>query len=309
MNVRDSLQSRLMLNAVLLNAIAEEGNFSRAALAVGLEQSAVSHRIKSLEAALGVRLFERTTRRIIPTEAGRIVCDAAKRCQEVWGSALSRIADVKTSRTIRLSVSSSLAMKWLVPALPRAQATGLDLVVDVEDRLVDLHGGEAQVAVRYGLGPYPGFHAEAVLTAQLVPVARPGLLDGHFTPGVEEPALLADKAGMSDGTGFSWNDYFKGRNWMEPPAEPFSTFARADLVIQAAISGMGVALGRTLLIENDIEAGFLEVVGKPVATKAKYWLVTTPAYAGTEGYHDLRAWIGSEIEIAREQNRKLLGKA
>ncbi|WP_417711094.1 LysR family transcriptional regulator [Roseibium aggregatum] len=308
MNERDELQSRLMLNAVLLNAIAEEGNFSRAAVALGLEQSAVSHRIKSLEAALGIRLFERTTRRIVPTEAGRIVCDAAKRCQEVWGSALSRITDVRTSRTIRLSVSSSLAMKWVIPALQRAQAAGLDLVVDVEDRLVDLHGGEAQAAIRYGAGPYPGFHAEALLTAHLVPVARPGLLKGHMTPGGQEAVLLADRAGMSDGTGFSWNYYFKGRNWMEPPAKPLSFFGRADLAIQAAISGMGVALGRTLLIENDIEAGFLEVVGEPVASRSKYWLVTTPAYAGTEGYRDLRAWIGSEIEMARAQYRQLIAR-
>ncbi|UES59704.1 LysR family transcriptional regulator (plasmid) [Roseibium aggregatum] len=306
MNERDELQNRLLLNAQLLHAIAEEGNFSRAAVAVGLEQSAVSHRIKSLEAALGIRLFERTTRRIVPTEAGRIVCDAAQRCQEIWGSALSRIADVKTSRTIRLSVSSSVAMKWIVPALQRAQEAGLDLVVDVEDRLVDLHAGEAQAAIRYGTGPYPGFHAEALMTAQLVPVARPGLLKGQMVPGKGTSALLADRSGGTDGTGFSWTDYFTGCNWPEPPSRPVASFARADLAIQAAISGMGVALGRTLLIENDIEAGFLEVVGKPVASKAKYWLVTTAAYADTEGYRDLRAWIGSEIEIARDQNRGLL---
>jgi LysR family glycine cleavage system transcriptional activator len=257
MNERDELQNRLLLNAQLLHAIAEEGNFSRAAVAVGLEQSAVSHRIKSLEAALGLRLFERTTRRI-------------------------------------------------VPALQRAQEAGLDLVVDVEDRLIDLHTGEAQAAIRYGTGPYPGFHAEALMTAQLVPVARPGLLKGQMVPGRGAPALLADRSGGTDGTGFSWTDYFKGHNWPESPPKPAASFARADLAIQAAISGMGVALGRTLLIENDIEAGFLEVVGKPVASKAKYWLVTTAAYADTEGYRDLLAWIGTEIEIARDQNRRLL---
>ncbi len=121
--------------------------------------------------------------------------------------------------------------------------------------------------------------------------------------------MLADRSGGTDGTGFSWTDYFKGCNWPEPPSRPVASFARADLAIQAAISGMGVALGRTLLIENDIEAGFLEVVGNPVASKAKYWLVTTAAYADTEGYRDLRAWIGTEIEIARDQNRRLSSQA
>lgn len=311
MNKEDELRNRLMINAALLNAIVEEENFSRAAQAVGLEQSAVSHRIKSLETKLGIRLFERTTRRIIPTQAGRIVCEAAQRCQEIWGSALVGIADVKTSRTLRLSVSSSVAMKWIVPTLQRAQAAGLDLVVDVEDRLVDLHAGEAQAAIRYGIGPYPGFHAEALITAHLVPVARPGLLRGEMAPGTGDgnQHLLADRSGVSDGTDFSWSEYFKGRNWPDASAKTINSFARADLAIQAAISGMGIALGRTLLIENDIEAGFLEVVGKPVASKARYWLVTTAAYAGTEGYRDLRDWIGSEIDVARRQNELLRPRA
>ncbi len=310
MNNDDDIRNRLMLNAALLHAIAEEGNFSRAAQAVGLEQSAVSHRIKSLETALGIRLFERTTRRILPTEAGRIVSDAARRCQEIWSSALMHIADVKTSRTLRLSVSSSVAMKWVVPALQRAQAAGLDLVVDVEDRLVDLHAGEAKAAVRYGPGPYPGFHAEALLPAYLVPVARPGLLQGDLTPdaGAVGPPLLADRSALTDGTGYTWEEYFKGRNWPHAPAKTVNTFARADLAIQAAIGGMGIALGRTLLIENDIEAGFLEVVGKPVPAKSKYWLVTTAATADTEGYRDLRDWIASEAATARRQHEQLFSR-
>ncbi|WP_299811632.1 LysR family transcriptional regulator [uncultured Roseibium sp.] len=307
MNSEDALRNRLMQNATLLNAILEEGNFSRAALAVGLEQSAVSHRIKSLETVLGTKLFERTTRRIVPTEAGRIVCEAAQRCQEIWGSTLVRVADVKTSRTLRLSVSSSLAMKWIVPALQRAQADGLDLVVDVEDRLADLHGGEAQAAIRYGVGPYPGFHADALIHAHLVPVARPGLVSGDLAPASGDGGvpLLADRSGETDGTGFSWRAYYSGRNWPDAPGKISNSFARADLAIQAAISGMGVALGRTLLIENDIEAGFLEVVGKPVASKARYWLVTTAAYSETDGYRHLRDWIRREIDTARRQHEHL----
>lgn len=105
MNERDELQNRLLLNAQLLHAIAEEGNFSRAAVAVGLEQSAVSHRIKSLEAALGIRLFERTTRRIVPTEAGRIVCDAAQRYSGDLGQctvADSGCEDVQDHTSVRV---------------------------------------------------------------------------------------------------------------------------------------------------------------------------------------------------------------
>ena len=68
---------------------------------------------------------------------------------------------------------------------------------------------------------------------------------------------------------------------------------------------MGVALGRTLLIENDLEAGFLEVVGTPVASKARYWLVTTAAFAKTDGYRDLRDWVRGEIADLRARHRQL----
>ena len=193
--------------------------------------------------------------------------------------------------------------------LPRAQAAGLDLVVDAQDRLTDLHAGEAHAAIRYGLGPYPGFHVEALFPVQLVPVARPDLLAGELTPSSATAELLADRTGETDGTGFSWTEYYREREWPVPPKKATLSFSRADLALQAAISGMGVALGRTLLIESDIETGFLEVVGRPVTTKAKYWLVTTAAYAGTDGYRDLLDWIRSEVAVAQKQRKEILDHA
>ncbi|WP_291727449.1 LysR family transcriptional regulator [Leisingera sp. F5] len=308
MKKTDTLLPKLIQSSPLLEAIAEEQNFTRAAERLGIEQSAVSHRIKALEKALGVPLFDRTTRRIMPTEAGRILCDAAQHSGSAWRAALTRLHDLKTSRSLRLSVSSSVAMKWVVPALQRAQDSGLDLLVDVDDRLVDLHAGEAKAAIRYGLGPYPGLHSEPLLQAVLLPVSRPGYLgpvplqDYCRQPGAR---LLVDRFGESDGTGFSWQEYFAGRGWDIEFERSINAFARADLAIQAAIGGMGIALGRSLLVENDLEAGFLEVVGKQVKSRARYWLVTTPANAATDGYQALRQWVHEEISTIRAQQSEL----
>ncbi|UWQ49109.1 LysR family transcriptional regulator [Leisingera caerulea] len=308
MNDPDSLLPRLLQSAPLLEAIAEEQNFTRAAQRLGVEQSAVSHRIKALEAALGMPLFDRTTRRITPTEAGRIVCGAAQQSGGIWQAALLRLQDLKTSRSLRLSVSSSVAMKWIVPALQRAQDGGLDLLVDVDDRLADLHAGEAKAAIRYGMGPYPGLHSEPLLQAVLLPVCRPGYLgrqslqDYCRQPGAR---LLVDRFGESDGTGFSWQAYFAGRGWDIGFERSINAFARADLAIQAAISGMGIALGRSLLVEHDLEAGFLEAAGAPVKSRARYWLVTTPANAATEGYQALRSWLQAEVSEMRKQQAAL----
>ncbi|WP_246180535.1 LysR family transcriptional regulator [Marinobacter changyiensis] len=83
---------RLAAAAPVLIAIAEEGSLSRAALRLGLHQTAVSHRIRSLEDMLGHVIFLRTTRSLTPTEVGRIVLEAAQATIGEWGRALDRVA-------------------------------------------------------------------------------------------------------------------------------------------------------------------------------------------------------------------------
>lgn len=302
MNERNDLVRRLIRNTDLLAAVGSELNFTRAAEKLGLEQSAVSHRVKALEEAIGVKLFERTTRKLRPTEIGQILCETAIRTVGQWDTALKRITDIRTSRTMRVSVSSSLAMKWIVPSLHRALDFGLDLAIDVDDRLADLHGGEAQAAIRYGHGPYPGLHSEHLCDASLIPVARPGQLSSPLTEthcGSDENRLLMDSQGERDKTEFSWRAYFEGRGWSVDQPRTIGTFNRADLALQAAIGGMGIALGRTLLIEQDVRAGLLEIVGAPVKTKAAYWLVTTASHARTEGFEALRDWLLREVSLVK----------
>jgi LysR family glycine cleavage system transcriptional activator len=302
MNERNDPVRRLVRNTDLLVAIGRELNFTRAAESLGLEQSAVSHRVKTLEEAIGMKLFERSTRKLEPTEVGQILCETALQTVEHWDTALKRINDIRTSRTMRLSVSSSLAMKWIVPSLHRAQEFGLDLAIDVDDRFADLHRGEAQAAVRYGRGPYPGLHSERLCDAALIPVARPDRLSPALTEafcGSEDARLLVDSQGETDQTDFSWRAYFTGRGWRLDHVRTAGAFNRADLALQAAIGGMGIALGRTLLIENDLKAGLLEIVGAPVPTKAGYWLVTTPSQARTEGFETLRDWLSGEVSLAK----------
>lgn len=300
MNDRDKLVARLHANALLLDAIASEGNFTRAGQAIGIEQSAVSHRISSLEKFLGARLFERTTRQLQPTEVGQMLCNASRKNFILWEEVVQNIHLFRSSNTARLSVSSSVSLKWIIPALQRARATGLELAIDVEDRVVDLHSGVAQASIRYGRGPYPGLHAETLSRAALIPVARPGLLSAPLDPSMlgEGLQLLGDSVGEVDGTDFNWTAYFKGRGW-SLPVPRMSSLSRSDLTLQAAISGSGVALGRTLLVEDDIATGLLEVVGPPVQAKARYWLVCTPAFAKTQGYATLRDWLLNEVTLRK----------
>ena len=131
----DPMVARLVQSFGLLVSVQRQGSFAGAARALDLDPSAVSHRIRALEAELRLPLFERSTRSITPTRAGAILCEAATRSWADAGRALAAARDLQSARAIRLSVHSSLAMKWLLPRLPAAAAAGLDLSIDVREEL------------------------------------------------------------------------------------------------------------------------------------------------------------------------------
>lgn len=297
----DPAVARLVQSFGLLAAVHRHGSFAGAARALDIDPSAVSHRMRALEAELGLTLFERTTRKVLPTRAGALLCEAATRSWTEAGRALAAARDLRSSRSIRLSVHSSLAMKWLVPRLPGAASSGLDLSLDVREDLVTFEAGEIDAALRFGAGPYPGLHATRLAGCALQPVMGVG----HPVAGRSGPALLADPhlTLLADSgaeryrTGTTWHDYRRLAGLPEVPTQTVRHFDRADLVLQAAIAGLGVALGRTLLIEDDIRRGLLAPVGGPVRAGASYWLVTRPEGADTEGIRRLRAWLADQVRL------------
>ncbi|ONH86940.1 glycine cleavage system regulatory protein [Thalassospira sp. MCCC 1A02803] len=297
---RTDLIGRVSPLAPVLAAIARENSFSKAAEKLGVHQSAISHRITQLEEALGFALFERTTRQITPTEYGRVLCAAALETVDVWDTAFDRLEKFRTEGTVRLSVASALAMKWVLPNLASAQQAGLEIALDVNDRPVDFSTGTMDAAIRFGSGPYPGLHSSLLKKAAIVPVARPGYVAGdrglEEVLGDSDVTLLKDAVGERDGTDFSWGYYCAKAGVNLDTDRKALAFDRADLVLQAAINGMGIGLGRTLLIEDDIAQGFLAPFGPAVPMKSAYWLVCSPEFSKTERYAKLLSWLRDQMK-------------
>ncbi|UQG61219.1 LysR family transcriptional regulator [Marinobacter sp. M3C] len=284
----------------MLAAIGEKLSFTKAAERLGVDQSAVSHRIRSLEDALGHTLFDRTTRRLRLTEIGEILCHAAIDSMASWDTALDKLEHSRSTDLIRLSLSSSLAMKWLIPALPNAHALNLKLSLDVQEETVDFLINDADAAIRFGPGPYPGLHSSYLTHCWMQPVASPGYLgDGVSDAGLlekPETVFLGDRRGEIDETDFSWDYYFSTIGSRRDGFNPDYQFDRADLMLQAVIGGMGVGLGRTLLLEGDVEAGYLKMVGPSIRMRSGYWLVCASSFAETDRFRKLLDWIKSEIK-------------
>ena len=297
----DPVVARLVQSFGLLVAVQRHGSFAGAARALDLDPSAVSHRIRALEAELRLPLFERSTRSITPTRAGAILCEAASRSWANAGRALTAARDLQSARAMRLSVHSSLAMKWLLPRLPAAAAAGLDLSIDVREELVVFEGGEVDAGLRFGAGPYPGLHSTRLAGCDLQPVAGSGHAAARRPMadplGDDSLTLLTDLGAEKFRTGTTWKDYRRLQGGPEDTPQPVRNFDRADLMLQAAIAGLGIALGRSLLIEDDIQAGLLVPVGRPTRVAAAYWLVTKPELAESEAIRSLRKWLKEQIRL------------
>jgi LysR family glycine cleavage system transcriptional activator len=284
----------------MLAAVGEELSFTKAAERLSVDQSAVSHRIRSLEGALGLTLFDRTTRQLRLTEIGEILCRAAIDTMAKWDATLDKVERSRSTNSIRLSLPSSLAMKWLIPALPNAKAKNLDISVEVKEEIADFLANEADAAIRFGPGPYPGLHSSHLSHCWIQPVASPIYLRDRT--GDEsiltdpETTFLADRRGETDKTDFSWNYYFSNTGTVNHDFNPDYQFDRADLMLQAVIGGMGVGLGRTLLVEGDAEAGYLKAVSSSIRMRSGYWLVCSASFAETSRFEKLRDWLKSEIQ-------------
>lgn len=291
----------------MLAAIHRTGSFSAAAAELRQTQSTVSHKVRALEEGLGFPLFSRTTRRVDPTRRGQLICEAAGISVDAINDALDRIDKLNVARDTVLTLSSSLAMKWLVPAMSRARERGLRLTLDIDDALSEIGGdGQPQVAIRFGTGPYPGLHAELLARCDVIAVRGKGTRELGMAVKAHPAQLLRDVRAEADGTAMSWEDYLKAARLETIPVENATEFERSDLALQAASAGLGHALGRSLLIDRDIGDRVLAVDGTAIPIAGRYWLVTTPETASTESYALLAKWLKIEVKRSQDMMRSYL---
>jgi len=156
---------------------------------------------------------------------------------------------------IRLAVSSSVASRWLMARL-KMLPPSLSVSVVADDRLHEI-GVEADIALRFGPGRYPGLTSTAIGGDQLFPVCSPAFLEAH--PGrrwLDLPRLV-DVTAETDRSGCGWNAWSAFTGIALGDAPDAGRYSHAYLAIQAAEQGMGIALGRRLLCADAIKAGKL----------------------------------------------------
>ena len=245
------------------DASARHLNFTRAATELNVTPAAVSHQIKELEEAIGVPLFQRTSRHMQLTRQGQVLKPAIADALEGITRALQKLRQVENPTQVRVTVSPSLAAKWLVPRLDRflESVPGADVRIDVSSEPLDFDREDIDVAIRFGDGSYPGLVVEKLFHDTLFPVCSPELLKG--TKKLREPKDLLQFTLIHldwEAQGAVWPNW---RMWMlAAGVKDFNDtrglhFSQTSLALQAAIDGNGVALGDSTLVGDDLASGRL----------------------------------------------------
>lgn len=252
------------LNALrAFEAAARHLSFTKAAKSLHVTQGAISHQVKNLEAELGVMLFERLPRKLRLTPEGQVLADACQVAFERLSSTAERLKDGSKGRVLTVSLSPSLAVRWLMPRLHHFTDTypEFDLRLSASDALVDFKKSDVHMAIRYGPGPYPGLSHEILLRDEVFPVCAPKLMQGKHalrSPGdLKHHILLEDSILKADPRRPSWLRWLRlaGLAQLHPRGQ--RVFGHADLVLEAALHGHGVALGRSTLVQGDLQSGRL----------------------------------------------------
>lgn len=249
----------------VFEAVVRSRGFRRAAEDLGMTQSAVSQHIRRLEEWLGRSLLIRGPRHSIPTAEGLRLNEAITSGLDLITEACSAIRD-KSSRhqqPLMISTLPGFALKWLFPRLIHFDQSHPDIPISIltDSIPTDFTNDQVTLAIRYGLGRYRGLHVERLFGETLFPVCAPSLLDrGPPLKHVSDLAhhtILVDDFAKIRGKGPSWEAWLKATGTDLEIELNARRFGQANMVVQAAVEGLGVAIGREPLVIDELNAGRL----------------------------------------------------
>jgi len=284
-------------------AAARHLSFTRAAQELNVTQTAVSHQIRRLEEQLGKRLFLRRNRALALTRDGADYLPAIRSAFDELRRATARLQRPDRDGLLTVSTTASLAAKWLVTRVAGFQDAhpGIEVRITTSAHLVDFSREEVDMAVRYGRGNWPGLRTDWLMAEDIFPVCSPALMQGAKP--LRRPEDLAHHTLLHTTTGREdW------QLWLTAAGLPVSlalrrglNFDQTFMALQAAMDGLGVALGRARLVDADIAAGRLVVPFDVVLpTDAGYYIVAPEETADQSKIARFRDWLIRSVTPSAE---------
>src|SRR6201995_6171730 len=281
-------------------ASARHLSFTQAAAELNVTQTAISHQIRRLEEELGIRLFVRKNRALALTPKARDYLPGVRAAFNDLRLATDQLLRKDDDHVLTVSTLASLAAKWLLPRLTAFQEAhpGIDVRITTSTALVDFKGGDVDAAIRYGRGHWPGLRADWLMADELFPVCSPALLKGNRS--LKCPQDLAHHTLLHSSGGYD-DDW---RLWLTAAGLPTDiskqhglTFDLILMTVQAAIDGIGVAMGRTSYVEGDIAKGRLVVpLQITLPADAGFYLVSPGGRTDPPKLAAFRQWLTTSVQ-------------
>jgi DNA-binding transcriptional LysR family regulator len=278
---------------IAFDATSRHMSFTRAAAELSLTQSAVSRQVQALEELLGVTLFRRVNRKLLPTAIGSAYHREIRGAlQKIRGASLHAIASATGRGTVELAALPTFASKWLVPRLSDFYAKHGGILINLHSRIgqFDLEAEGMDAAIGVGDGYWPGMTSYRLLDETLLPIISPAL--AASLP-VNEPAAMSQHlvlrvAARPD----VWGQWFEAQGLDPETMNLGPQFELTSHLIEAVSSGIGVGLVPSFLVQVELSSGTLQLaIDRPLKTGLSYFLFLPSQPAPLPQVLTFKSWI------------------
>jgi LysR family glycine cleavage system transcriptional activator len=265
------------------------GNFSRAASELGITPTAVSQRMRALEAELGVKLFKRHGPRLATTDRAKALGQRLEQALSLMRTAVDHCRRVR--QPLRVTCAPTFAARWLVPRLATYHSVPGADAITLDNSQAVLAAGSFDVAIRHGVGPWPGCSSAKLISEQRTPMLSTKWVPRRWTvKSLLKIPLIPDPG---------WSEWFKLAGIANAkPTFAATRYPNYELEAQAAVQGVGAALLSPLLFADLLAQGALIApFPRLLEGRGDYWLLWVEEAAES---HFVR-WIKSQFGIGTEQ--------
>ena len=274
-------------------AAARHDSFVRAGEELGVTAATISHRVQALETHIGAQLFSRHARGVRLNVRGREYAGEIQRIFAELSTATEQHREHSNATHLKLVAVEVVAEKWLMPRLADFRAAHPDISIEFETdhREVDPERRDFDVWIAFTDRVAETLHVETLFEETLLPVCSPAFLKVQGQP--REPADLHGWPLLYDLHWKTyWSHWFAHQGAKDADLSQASGFRLYSMMVQAAVDGMGVALGHSLMIARELEQRTLvSLFDARVTAPARYVLVTAPAAIRKPQVRAFRDWV------------------
>lgn len=299
----------------VLESVARNLSFSKAADELFVTKAAVSHQIKALEEYLGFQLFERKNRAIKLTEAAELGLPKLREGFDNLSEAVKLMQQHTEHASVNVCMAPSFAAKWLVPRLHKFSGShpDIDMKIIGDDTLISsrvdssnleewFRGDDIDVVIRFGSGNYPGFVVNKLFDVSAVPLCSPRLLEEGEHP-LKVPDDLRYHTLLHDDTGYagrpSWGSWLEMAGVEGIDSKRGLHFNHVSLVLGGAIDEQGIGLSMEPLAQYDIDAGRLCIpFDLKMPLESSYYIIRRKKDIKDESVEAFVSWILDEAASA-----------